>query len=96
MSTIVYGGVKYTQVRHAIKCKRCEETIESSSDRDYRICLCGAVAIDGGTSPGNRILGDPKDMEARSLYCAFVGNKRIWLPEAAAASAKAKAALITQ
>lgn len=94
MATIVYGGVKYTQVRHAIKCKRCEETIESSNDHDYKVCSCGSIGIDGGIGPGNRVLGDPAAMETRSLYCAFVGNKRFWLPEAATVAAAA--ALITK
>jgi hypothetical protein len=44
------------------------------------MCSCGAVGIDGGISAGNRILGDLSDMENRSMYCAVVEKKKIWLP----------------
>jgi hypothetical protein len=39
------------------------------------------VGIDGGISAGNRILGDLSDMEDRSMYCAIVDQKKIWLPQ---------------
>ena len=29
MPSITYGGVEYIQVRHALYCKKCKETIES-------------------------------------------------------------------
>lgn len=29
---------------------------------------------------GNRILGDLSNIESRRVYCAFIQNKRIWLP----------------
>ena len=80
MPSIVYAGVKYIQTRHAIQCKKCLETIESKYTSDFKYCPCGAVGIDGGTSDGNRILGNLCDMEDRSIYCATVGNKKIWLP----------------
>ena len=80
MPSIVYGGVKYTQIRHAIQCKRCLETIESKDIHDFKYCSCGAVGIDGGMSEGNRILGNLADVEERSVYCANVGNKKLWLP----------------
>jgi hypothetical protein len=44
------------------------------------MCSCGAVGIDGGIDGGNRILGDLSDMENRSMYCANVDKKKIWLP----------------
>jgi hypothetical protein len=44
-------------------------------------CVCGTVGIDGGTSPGNRLLGDLTRMETRSIYVAIVKGKRIWLPK---------------
>jgi hypothetical protein len=44
------------------------------------MCFCGAVGIDGGIGGGNRILGDLSDMENRSMYCAIVKKKKIWLP----------------
>lgn len=80
LSTRLYGGVKYTQVRHAIQCKKCLETIESKHIHDFKYCSCGAVGIDGGIFPGNSIIGDKQDTEDRSMYCAIVQNKKIWLP----------------
>jgi len=80
MSTIQYGGVTYKQVRHAIKCKKCNETIESVRCHDFKYCSCGAVGIDGGIEAGNHILGNPDDMENRSIYKAIIAKKTIWLP----------------
>jgi hypothetical protein len=80
MPSIIYGGVRYSQVRHAIQCKKCLETIESKYIHDFKYCSCGAVGIDGGISPGNRIIGQLEDMEDRSVYCAIVDKKKIWLP----------------
>jgi hypothetical protein len=80
MPYIVYGGVKYIQIRHAVKCKKCLETIVSNSIHDFKYCGCGAVGIDGGIFEGNTILGNPSDMESRSMYVANVGNKKVWLP----------------
>ena len=40
-----------------------------------------AVGIDGGIDDGNRILGNISDMEDRSMYCAIVQKKKIWLPQ---------------
>jgi hypothetical protein len=82
MPSIVYGGVRYVQTRHAIMCRKCQETIESKSLRDFKYCSCGAVGIDGGISAGNRILGNLEDMEDRSVYCAVIDKKKVWLPPA--------------
>ena len=77
MPSIIYGGAKYIQCRHALYCKKCKDTIESKSDHDFKYCACGAIGIDGGISDGNRILGNIEDMENRSMYC----YNNIWLPE---------------
>ena len=81
MPFIIYAGVKYRQVRNAIYCKKCMSTIESRHPRDFKVCSCGSVGVDGGTADGNHILGDWRDMENRSMYVAEVGGKRIWLPQ---------------
>ena len=80
MPFIVYAGLKYTQIRHAIKCRKCLETIESKNIHDLKYCSCGAVGIDGGISEGNRILGNLSDIEERSVYCAHILEKTFWLP----------------
>ena len=80
MPSILYGGVRYTQTRHAIQCKKCLDTIESKDIHDFKLCSCQSVGIDGGISAGNRILGNISDIENRSMYCAIVEKKKIWLP----------------
>jgi hypothetical protein len=80
MPSIMYAGVRYTQTRHAIQCKKCLETIESKHRHDFKYCCCGAVGIDGGISAGNRILGNRSDIEDRSIYCAILQKKKIFLP----------------
>ena len=47
----------------------------------FQMCSCGAVGIDGGILDGNRTLGNLRDMENRSMYCAIVQNKKIWLSQ---------------
>ena len=81
MPCIVYAGVRYIQTRHAIQCKKCLETIESKDIHDLKYCPCGAVGIDGGISDGNRIIGNLSDINHRSMYCAIVHKKKIWLPQ---------------
>ena len=83
MPSIIYGGVRYIQTRHVIQCKKCNEIIESKHVHDFKLCSCKAVGVDGGISAGNRILGDLSDMENRSMYCAIVDKKKIWLPQSA-------------
>jgi hypothetical protein len=80
MPSIIYGGLRYTQTRHAIQCKICLDTIESKHRHDFKMCSCGSVGIDGGIDDGNRILGEPSDIEDRGMYCAILQTKKIWLP----------------
>ena len=82
MATIIYGGVHYLQTRHAMFCRKCLTTVESKTVHDLKICPCGSVGVDGGVCAGNRILGDLKDMEPRSIYVATVGTHKILLPQA--------------
>ena len=75
---LVYGGVKYKKVRHAVMCRLCKETIESSDKNahDYKVCACGSVGIDN-----DRVIGNITNMEDRSVYCAKVSGKTLWRPE---------------
>jgi len=82
MSSIIYAGVKYIQIRNAVYCKLCKDTIESKSVHDFKTCSCNALSIDGGTSPGNTIIGNLADAEPRSMYCAKINDKTLWLPQA--------------
>lgn len=72
-SIIIYGGVEYHQVRRAVYCKKCQETIESRHQHDFKMCSCGSTGIDW-----ERILG--VDAEPRHMYRAEVRGKRLWLP----------------
>jgi hypothetical protein len=76
MSSLVYGGVKYIRVRHAIFCKVCKDTIESRGYHDFKYCSCGSIAIDD-----TRVLGSPEDIEERNIYCATLNGKQVWLPD---------------
>ena len=70
---MLYGGVKYHKVRHALYCKKYYITIQSTS---LVYCSCGAIGVDDG-----RILGNLEDMEDRSMYVATIRGKRVWLPQ---------------
>lgn len=32
-----------------VRCKKCNDIIESKHNYDYQRCACGSIAIDGGT-----------------------------------------------
>jgi hypothetical protein len=81
MPNIIYGGIKYTQVRHAVYCKKCKDTIESKYIHDFKNCSCGYIGIDGGIFDGNRIIGDKMNIENRSIYCYELNGRKIWLPD---------------
>jgi hypothetical protein len=74
MPYIIYGGVKYFQVRHAIYCKCCKDTLDSI--KGFKICSCGLAGIDD-----TRILGSLENIEQRSMYCAYIKGKKLWLPQ---------------
>lgn len=52
-------------ISNKIKCKKCEDIIESKNTNDYKRCSCGAIAIDGGKDYLKRI-GNEKDYEELS------------------------------
>jgi len=81
MHSITYGGVQYKQVRNALYCKQCKQTIESKHHHDFKMCLCGTIGIDGGPAAGSRIIGDIKYMEPRSMYSYSINKKVYWLPQ---------------
>jgi len=81
MPSIIFGGLKYIQIRHAVYCKKCKETVESRFQYDYKICSCGAVGVDGGILDGNRFIGKFDDMETRCMYASMVSRIEMWLPK---------------
>lgn len=50
-------------VRNRIRCKHCDDVIESKSVHDFKWCKCHSVFVDGGNEYGRRGYpdGDPED-----------------------------------
>lgn len=47
---------------NAARCRVCYEYIRSKNRHDYRICMCGKIAVDGGSWYARRS-GNPEDIE---------------------------------
>ena len=50
-----------------IKCKKCEDIIESLDVHDFKWCSCGTVAVDGGREYLRRV-GNKEDFEELSHF----------------------------
>ena len=50
-----------------IRCRNCDEIIESVSVHDFKFCKCGAVAVDGGHEYLRRC-GNLENFEELSEY----------------------------
>ena len=50
-----------------IRCKKCNEVIESTHRHDFKFCKCGSVAVDGGLNYLRRC-GNREDWEELSEY----------------------------
>ncbi len=53
--------------RNGLRCRKCNEVIESRYTEDFRFCGCGAVAVDGGLE-APRYLGELEDYEVLAEY----------------------------
>ncbi|MBQ2882870.1 MAG: hypothetical protein IJE43_03720 [Alphaproteobacteria bacterium] len=53
-------------IKNAIKCKKCGDEIESKTVHDFKLCKCGAVAVDGGHDYLRRC-GNRPDWEEMSV-----------------------------
>lgn len=42
-------------IKNAVKCKHCEDVIESKNTHDFVTCSCGACSVDGGCSYLKRV-----------------------------------------
>jgi len=80
MPSLIHNGIRYTQTCHAIYCKKCKTTIESTHRHDFKYCPCKAVGVDGGIALGNRVIGNLCDMETRGKYLAVIHKTKLWLP----------------
>lgn len=54
-------------IANRIRCKKCNDIIESTSVHDFKFCKCGAVAVDGGCDYLRRY-GDLESFEELSEY----------------------------
>ena len=54
-------------IQNEAKCRKCGDIIFSANRHDYRVCSCGAIAVDGGMDYARRV-GDGADIEERSMY----------------------------
>ena len=52
--------VKY---KNKIKCKFCNDIIESKYRHDFKYCKCGSVTVDGGLDYGKYSFPDGKSFE---------------------------------
>ena len=48
-------GMNKKLKRNRIRCKQCNDIIESKSNYDFQTCKCGAIAVDGGLEYAKRI-----------------------------------------
>jgi hypothetical protein len=53
-----------------IRCKKCDDVIESNHRHDFKNCKCGAVAVDGGKEYLRRC-GEANDYEELSETINF-------------------------
>lgn len=54
--------------RNRIRCKHCDDIIESKSTNDFQRCKCGAVGIDGGLDYAKRVYGsNPAELHFEEL-----------------------------
>jgi hypothetical protein len=57
-------GKIMSAARFRVKCKLCQNVIESITPKDFKKCTCGAVGIDGGKNiAGRRLIGEISNME---------------------------------
>lgn len=51
------------EIRNRIRCKKCDDVIESLYRHDFKVCKCGSVSVDGGKSYSKRSWpeGRPED-----------------------------------
>lgn len=59
--------MRYTKVIvNKVRCKSCDDIIESKHRHDFVFCKCGKIAVDGGKEYLRRV-GDLKNYEDLSV-----------------------------
>jgi hypothetical protein len=64
-----------------MKCLSCGDIVESVFIHQFVTCKCGKVSVDGGIAVGNRVLGNPNDMEDCSEWKTEGPENRKYLPK---------------
>ncbi|MBR3837740.1 MAG: hypothetical protein IKJ74_06290 [Clostridia bacterium] len=54
-------------IYNAIRCKRCNQIIESRTCHDFVVCRCGACAVDGGKDYLRRLFREQDCYEELSI-----------------------------
>lgn len=61
--------MKSELIYSALRCKLCNDVIESIHQHDFKICSCKAIGLDSGIDTGyRRIIGDRDNIEDLSVY----------------------------
>lgn len=55
-------GKPWIPIVNKVRCKKCNDIIESKYMHDMVWCKCGATAVDGGKEY-QRLTGDPEDID---------------------------------
>lgn len=62
-------------LRNAIVCNHCGDEIESEDRHDFKFCVCGTVAVDGGRDYLKRMFTyGPEDYTDISEVTTFTGD----------------------
>jgi hypothetical protein len=55
-------------VRNAARCRKCDDTIESTYRHDFRSCRCGEIFVDGGLDYLRAGADDFDNFESLAVY----------------------------
>ncbi len=67
-ATILRNGKEYVLVRNSVQCRHCQDIVISMGLRDYIMCSCGRVGVDGGLYAGCSVIGHREDMIDLSVW----------------------------
>jgi len=81
MPSLVFEGRRYVQRTHAVECLQCRTRAQSFANRHFVTCRCGAVAVDGGIGPANRVIGRLDCVRDISVW-KTEGPRPLTLPQA--------------
>jgi hypothetical protein len=68
VATIRKDGKEYVIVRSSIQCLHCKDVLISLHRRDFTMCSCGAVGLDGALDAGATVVGSPGNFIDLSIW----------------------------